>query len=321
MVLLKGITRQHSETENIDMKRALSCLFFILLIPSLFAAEPAIIFSLAAPSIIYAESGGKEEIIVTEELSQKSHKSLLLPCKVADSDIRLASSFSINPIRVARFAWNAYDVFQSLEAIDFQSVSGLVYFQPLSDYESGQVSLSINYDEVILKAKEGRALKNYSLDGKLNISVSFFTDSLIDFTIATDEISVSGNTDASNNTLTIRFRFNADKGYEYLQSYDIETARRISTGFLMRLPLFEKLGFDSSSDFEDLIAFAEDNEALDIIDSIAFILLAMSDNTLSEEDIFSMVTTPVLYENGIESEDIDLSKGVEAALAISAILK
>lgn len=297
----------------------ISCIVFIGGI-RLFAAEPMVMVSLVAPSIMYAGSSGEAEILISEELPQNNIFVLTLPERVVDSDIKLSSAFSINPIRLAGFAWNLYDIFQSSNSINYNMGSGTVSFNPFVDYIAGKVSLEIQYDDINIKTIEENSPVDYFLNGKVDMFVSFFTDSLFDVTISTKDISISGNNDFSNNSLTIQFVFNEALVYDYLKSFDIETARRMVVGIIMRSPLFEKLGFEYESDFEDVISFAEKNKALDIIDSLACILLAISDSSLSGGDIFSMITTPVLYENGIKSKDIDLSKGIERALMISEIL-
>ena len=304
------------------MKRIISLISSIVFIGviRLFAAEPMVMISLVAPSIMYAGSSGEAEILISEELPQNDIFVLTLPERVVDSDIKLSSAFSINPIRLVAFAWDLYDIFQSSNSINCNMGSGAVLFDPFVDYMTGKVSLEIQYDDINIKTREENSLSDYFLDGKVNTTVSFFTDSLFDVTISTKDISISGNKDFSNNSLTIQFVFNESQVYDYLKSFDIETARRMVVGIIMRSPLFEKLGFGSESDFEDVISFAEKNKVLDIIDSLACILLATSDNSLSGGAIFSMITTPVLYENGIKSKDIDLSKGVERALMISEIL-
>ena len=304
------------------MKKIISLIASIAVLGGihLFAVEPMVMVSLVVPGIMYAESSGESEILISEELSQNDIFALTLPERVVDSDIKLSSVFSINPIRLAGSAWDLYDIFQSSNSTNYNMGSGSVLFNPFVDYITGKVSLEIQYDDVNIKTREENSSPDYSLDGKVNITVSFFTDSLFDVTISTKDISISGNKDFSNNSLTIQFVFNESQVYGYLKSFDIETARRMVGGIIMRSPLFEKLGFESESDFEDVISFAEKNKALDIIDSLASILLATSDNSLSGGAIFSMITTPVLYENGIKSKDIDLSKGVERALMISEIL-
>ena len=286
----------------------------------LFAAEPALMFSLAAPSIMFMESGGAYKTDVTENLSQSSLVSLLLPQKIAESEIKLASAFTLNPIRVVPFAWKAHGIFSDLNSAIAESASGSVMFFPYADYENGKVSLSIDYDDVKIETREGKKLVDYSLDGTVDITAVFFTDTLLDLEISAPDISISGDNEASGNTMTIRLFFNEDAVYNYLSAYDIDTARRMVSGILMRSPLFEKLGFDSSSDYRDLILFAEEHNALDLIDAAAFVMLALSDTTLSPVDIFSMAITPVLYENGVESEDIDLSYALDVALLIDSIL-
>ena len=288
---------------------------------SVSGADPSVMLSLAAPAFIYGESGGEDRIDVnTEEVSRNSMIVLSLPGRLSDADINLASAFSINPIRVTRFAWKVYDIIKGLEASYPVSGSGSVSFVPSSDYSSGTGSLGIRYEDVSLCMSDGHDTAEYSLDGSLDVILSVFTDSLIDLSVVTDDISISGDTSASDSSVEIRFLFNSDAVYDYLQSFDIGTARRIVIGLLMRSPLYEKLGFAPDSGFEDVLSFAEEKDALDLIDSIAFILLALSDEDLSELDILSMVTTPVLYENGTESEDIDLSKAVDTALLISSII-
>lgn len=304
------------------MKFLFLLVVILLCVFPIFAEDSAVILSLAAPCIIYAESDWQEQVdISSQEFSKYGLISLALPCSISESDIRLSSAFSINPLRGARFAWKAYDIFHQMETLDFISKSGFVYFSPSVDHEAGRISVAIQYDDITIKGKRGNDFVEYSLNGNLEITVLIYTDSLIDFSITTGDITISGNTSLSNNSLNVRFWFNEDYVYDYLESFDLETARRIVIGILMRTSLFEELSFNSDSDYNDMILFAMDNNAIDFIDSLVFALIAFSDNNLSELDIFSMITTPVLYENGIESEDIDLSKVVDVVLSISDILK
>ena len=68
------------------------------------------------------------------------------------------------------------------------------------------------------------------------------------------------------------------------------------------------------------MAFAEENNAADLIDTLAFVSVALSDASLSYLDIFSMATTPVLYIDGKPS-DIDLTKAVDVAKTIISIIR
>lgn len=281
------------------------------------AAEPLAVASLASPAFIAI--GSMDGTAEADSLSDDELFILTLPERVLDSGIMLQRAFSLNPVRVAGFAWDAYGIYSSREDFVPVSASGSISFAPSWNADEGRLSLGISYDDVSLSYMDGKDEMTTAIDGSAVISASFYDDSIITLAIDTDDISVSGNTDLYNSSIDMKFFFNRDDVYAYMESYDFETARRIVTSLIIRSPFGSILGLPEGAGYEDVMAFAEENNATDLIDTLAFVSVALSDASLSYLDIFSMAATPVLYIDG-EPSDIDLTKAVDVAKTVLSIV-
>ena len=243
------------------------------------AAEPLAVASLASPAVIAI--GSMDGTAEADSLSDDELFILTMPERVLDSGIMLQRAFSLNPVRVAGFAWDAYGIYSSREDFSPVSASGSLSFVPSWDADEGRLSLGISYDDVFLTYMDGKNAMTTAINGNAVISASFYDDSIVTLTIDTDDISVSGSTELSNSSIDMKFFFNRDDVYAYMESYDFETARRIVSSLIIRSSFGSILGLPEGVGYEDVMAFAEENNATDLIDTLAFVSVALSDASLS----------------------------------------
>ena len=268
--------------------------------------EPAVMFSLSSPAFLFAESGNPG---MYELSSLYDNEAILfaLPAEVISSELSFSDMISGNVIEMGDAMLGLVLLYSGFENSEVLSGDGSVSFAPDVDIENGMVSLDISYENISLLYRFGARVENTTLDGDLSLITSFFEPSLFSAYIKTDGILINGDSSYSGKEVEIRIDANSEVMDSYLKYMGIDktSARELVASAFAETPFASSLGLDTP---EAVLAFAESNNALDIVDTAAFIYAASSDSSLDEMDIFSMIVIPSLYIDGELSEDIDLEK-------------
>ena len=303
-------------------KLFLGLLVFIVSVSLGFSAvEPAVLASLAAPGVIYFEKGGNvDSVDLSEEsLNQYELFTLTLPQQILDSEIELAHAFSINPLRFGRFAWKAYGIYDSYFNLDVGSLDGTIFFDFGMVPEEGRAYLGMTYDDVSLSYEDKENNRtDAALDGNVFLNISLFTEPVADISVKTDAIRISGNRDYDDSNLDIRIYLNEKGISEVVEDNDIDMkkAKDDVIAIFLNTPIANELGFDYSSEIEDVIDFAQKNNALDLLEVSAF-AYASKDIGLDYLDILANVVSSEIYVDGKYLKNIKLE---EAAGIVSMIM-
>lgn len=301
------------------MKKILIILaMFTMAFMPLMAADPSVVLSLAAPAYIYAEYGA-EEIEVDELLYTEDYLPLVIAAEVNDSGFALSDLFSGNILSSGKAMLEAVMLAAGFADFEPLASSGSVAFLPSIDPEKGEASLMMEFQDISMLYRYGGRVSQMSLSGSVLIGTSLFTDPLVSVSVSTGDISISGDEGASDSTVELRIYMNEELVDAYLSSkgLDRKVIREMVAGMISLSDLPLALGLDGASG-EEIISYAEEHDALDLVDAAAFMMVASDDRALDEMDIISMLVRPVLFVDGSAS-DIDLEKAMDLAFRIISL--
>ncbi len=291
------------------MRKLVSLIILAVLPLSLFAAEPAVIMSLMAPSVIYGMTGSGG-VYEADDLGREGALLLTIPAETAASGLSLSDMLScslhgtLKAIADLSFLVAGYDDFSVIGA------SGSVAVEPQFDAAAGTASLSISYDDVSVLYRFGSRMDEAAIDGDVRFTASLFTDPLLSAVISADDIVINGDGSFSDSDVELRLYLNEGLISSYLEytGQDIDALRQEAAEAFLTSPVSAFIGYPESA--ENVLAFAADHNAMDLVDAAAFVLASSSNSTLSEADILSMMIVPAIYIDGKEAEDLDMQKAM-----------
>ena len=293
-------------------KIALLLLSVVLSVCPLFAVtEPAVMISLASPALSLAETGNPGQYEISS-FYRDSQMLFALPSEIIASDLSFSSMLSANMIKMGDALLDLLLLYSGSENSEVLSSMGSVTFMLSADVQSGKIVLSVSYDDIELLYRFGSRISNASLDGDVAITASFFENPLFSTYINTGDISIDGDPSYSDKEIELRLEANTPLMASYLlhMGTDMESMRPLVASFIAGTPEASAFGLYTA---EDVIDFAAENNALDILDTASFVYVAMSDPSLDEMDIISMIVIPSIYIDGEPAEDIDLEKAMRWA--------
>ena len=278
----------------------------VLLFPVSAAAEPAVLLSLAAPSVMIESSGlGSHDL---DELDDDSLMLVARPSEVLDSGVSLSDALSGNFARMGSAAMDAMMIAAGLDDFTPLSASGSISLVPSAEIQEGKLSLDIIYSGASLLYRAGSRVSSSSVSGTVSLEASFFAEPLLSVSIGTEDPFLFSGADLSGEELELRLCLNRDAVDSYYGYLGLSREElRPGAAEIISVMASDEGAIISP---EEILAFCLANDADDILDAAAFIAVASSDPELDELSIASMLIVPTLLVNGEESEDIDLEKAM-----------
>ena len=292
-------------------KFALSVLITLFSSAVFSAVEPAVMISLAAPALIAADDGVPGSYSVAH-LPSDEEILFALPAEVKASELSLSDMLSGNIIRTGAAFFDAAVLMSGFDSAYVMDADGIASFVPGIDPEKGLAALDVSYSDVSLLYSFGSRIGRAALDGNLRLAVSFFEEPLFTASISTDDIMIDDDDSYSGRTLAVQCDINKTMISAYLDyaGYAAEDLRYLAASMIAQTPLPFFLGLGPGCSADEIISFATEHDAADILDAIAFLSVASSDPDLDELDAISMLVKPSLYVDGELSADIDLEKAM-----------
>ena len=306
------------------MKKVL--ILLVVLSTALFhlaAVEPAIVLSLASPSIIQiSEFEDSSNYNIEDSLSDNELFMVTMPQQVIDRKMKLKDAFSL---KMPLFAYDAYGIYASRENFVFVSGDGNIGITRLLDIKNGEMIINVAYEDDELNYMIDGKSKSMNVDGAIQSKVSIYEDSVASVTVSTNSISVSGAKEKdSNGTVEIVFNIKPKSSLldEYRAREDWDERQKEVIDILQGVEFvhWENVGFSSSSSNTEFIRFARANKCLDALDCLTIFYIAKDQGLSGELEVFSALVDPVMYVNGELAEDIELSKAVDVVNLVVSLI-
>lgn len=297
------------------MKKVL--ILLVVLSTALFhlaAVEPAIVLSLAFPSIIQiSEFEESSNYNIEDSLSDNELFMVTMPQQIIDRKMKLKDAFSL---KMPLFAYDAYGIYTSRGSFAVVSGDGNIGITRLLDIKDGEMILNVVYEDDELNYMIDGESKSMNIDGAIQSKVSIYEDSVASVTVSTNNISVSDVKEKdSNGTVEIVFNINPKSSLldEYRAREDWDEMQKKVIDLLQGVAFvhWEDVGLSSSSLDTEVIRFARANKCLDALECLTVFYIAKDQGPSSVLDVFSALVDPVMYINGEMAEEIELKKAVD----------
>ena len=298
------------------MKKLITLITMFLLVFSLSAADPAVLFGLMSPiSSISGETLESETTLMPYDLTYESVSGLMAIAELNRIGTGLTTLLSGNLLEKAEALAETGLMAISLEDADIQTIRGNIIITPdssaITDLEA---SLIIEYHDFSMLYYIGSRTEILELDGKAKLTLSLSDESLAYLSISTENFTMNGDTSLSNSSTGIRIFFDYDRVSKWMNfiGYDFNELRTMAASMLVGIDELAMLGIDTSSE-TSIISSLEEKSVIDILDAAAFLFTADSEYYMDELRMFSLGFIPVLY---INDEEINLKPLMDNILDI-----
>ena len=285
------------------MKKLITILAMLMMVLSIHASDPIVLFGLLSPAASY--SGSMEsESIDADFLNHDTITGLIATAELERKDLIDAGMIGL-----------------SLEDAGAIGTDGTVIITPdMSSMSSLEGSITVEYDDFKMLYSIGARTESITLDGKVTVSIDLSDESLLYLSVRTDDFLFNGDSSYSNSSAGIRIFFEYDKVGQWLSymGYDFEELRYMTAYMLLDIPELQEAGIDATSP-ETVISSLDEIGALDILDAVAFALTADSAEGIDTMRMASMALKPVLYIDEKEAEDINLKALMDTALDVAYV--
>ena len=298
------------------MKKIISvCLIALLFISAIFASEPFVILSTLSPLMLYSGSMESETYDVSM-YPEYYGEPVVVPFLVKDSGLSFDDLISDNPLKVGSAIFDIIILSSSLS--DFQPLSGTgaITIEPdLTGVFNGNVSVSVDYDDVSLMYQAGGYTESSSIDGRATVNLSWDEDPIFNLTVDADT-TLSGKGSVSLDVFL---------DYDTLNSYLASSGFTLSE---LRVYVMEMLMTEFSPEFisaligaditlldsDGIVSALEERNMLDVLDALSFMIAASEDYRLSSTDPFTMCFIPKLSIDGALRDDFDIEKIIKSCV-------
>lgn len=278
------------------------------------AVEPAIVLSLAFPSIIQiSEFEESSNYNIEDSLSDNELFMVTMPQQIIDRKMKLKDAFSL---KMPLFAYDAYGIYASRGNFAFVSGEGNIVITRLLDIKDGEMKINVAYEDDELNYMIDGKSKSMNVDGAIQSKVSIYGDSVASVTVSTNSSSVSGAKEKdSNGTVEIVFNIKPKSSLldEYRAREDWDEMQKEVIDILQRIEFvpWEDVGLSSSSSNAEVIRFARAHKCFDALECMTVFFMEKDNGLSGVLDVFSELIDPVMYINGELAEEIELSKAVD----------
>ena len=298
-------------------KILLFCLVVLLFIPTLFASEPFVVLSSLSPLMLYSGSMESESYDISLYPEYYGNP-VIVPFLIKDSGLSFDDLISDNPLKVGSAIFDIIILSSSLS--DFQPLSGTgaITIEPdLTGVFNGNVSVSVDYDDVSLMYQAGGYTESSSIDGRATVNLSWDEDPIFNLTVDADT-TLSGKGSVSLDVFL---------DYDTLNSYLASSGFTLSE---LRVYVMEMLMTEFSPEFisaligaditlldsDGIVSALEERNRLDVLDALSFMIAASEDYRLSSTDPFTMCFIPKLSIDGTPRDDFDIEKIIKTCVRI-----
>lgn len=296
-------------------KILLFCLVVLLFIPTLFASEPFVVLSSLSPLMLYSGSMESESYDISLYPEYYGNP-VIVPFLIKDSGLSFDDLISDNPLKVGSAIFDIIILSSSLS--DFQPLSGTgaITIEPdLTGVFNGDVSVSVDYDDVSLMYQAGGYTESSSIDGRATVNLSWDEDPIFNLTVDADT-TLSGKGSVSLDVFL---------DYDTLNSYLASSGFTLSE---LRVYVMEMLMTEFSPEFisaligaditlldsDGIVSALEERNMLDVLDALSFMIAASEDYRLSSTDPFTMCFIPKLSIDGALRDDFDIEKIIKSCV-------
>ena len=298
------------------MKKLITLITMFLLVFSLSAADPAVLFGLMSPiSSISGETLDSETTLMPYDLTYESVSGLMAIAELNRIGTGLTTLLSGNLLEKAEALAETGLMAISLEDADIQTIRGNITITPdISAITDLEASLIIEYHDFSMLYYIGSRTEILELDGKAKLTLSLSDESLAFLTISAENFTMNGDTSLSNSSTGIRIFFDYDRVSKWMNfiGYDFNELRTMAASMLVGIDELAMLGIDTSSE-ASIISSLEEKGVIDILDAAAFLFTADSEYYMDELRMFSLGFIPMLY---INNEEINLKPLMDNILDI-----
>ena len=298
------------------MKKLITLITMFLLVFSLSAADPAVLFGLMSPiSSISGETLDSETTLMPYDLTYESVSGLMAIAELNRIGTGLTTLLSGNLLEKAEALAETGLMAISLEDADIQTIRGNITITPdISAITDLEASLIIEYHDFSMLYYIGSRTEILELDGKAKLTLSLSDESLAFLSISTENFTMNGDTSLSNSSTGIRIFFDYDRVSKWMNfiGYDFNELRTMAASMLVGIDELAMLGIDTSSE-ASIISSLEEKSVIDILDAAAFLFTADSEYYMDELRMFSLGFIPMLY---INNEEINLKPLMDNILDI-----
>lgn len=298
------------------MKKLITLITMFLLVFSLSAADPAVLFGLMSPiSSISGETLDSETTLMPYDLTYESVSGLMAIAELNRIGTGLTTLLSGNLLEKAEALAETGLMAISLEDADIQTIRGNITITPdISAITDLEASLIIEYHDFSMLYYIGSRTEILELDGKVKLALSLSDEALAYISVSTESFTMNGDTSLSNSSTGIRIFFDYDRVSKWMNfiGYDPNELRTMAASMLVGIDELAMLGIDTSSE-ASIISSLEEKSVIDILDAAAFLFIADSEYYMDELRMFSLGFIPVLY---INDEEINLKPLMDNILDI-----
>ena len=298
------------------MKKILSLLLIVLFISvSVSAAEPFVILSTVSPLMLYSGSMESESYDISLYPEYYGNP-VIVPFLIKDSGLSFDDLISDNPLKVGSAIFDIIVLSSSLSDFHLLSGAGSIAIEPnLREVYEGNVSVSLDYDDVALMYQAGGYTESSSIDGRTTVNLSWNGEAIFTLTVDADT-TLSGEGSVSLDVFL---------DYDTLNSYLASSAFTLSE---LRAYVMEMLTTEFSPEFisaligaditlldsDGIVSILEERNMLDVLDALAFMIFASEDYRLSSTDPFTMCFVPKLSIDGVVRDDFDIEKIIKSCV-------
>ena len=302
------------------MKKLITILAMLMMVLSIHASDPVVLFGLLSPAASYSGSMESESIDV-DFLNHDTITGLIATAELERKDITIEKLLSDKIFTSSKALIDAGMIGLSLEDAGAIGTDGTVIITPdMSSMSSLEGSITVEYDDFKMLYSIGARTESITLDGKVTVSIDLSDESLLYLSVRTDDFLFNSDSSYSNSSAGIRIFFEYDKVGQWLSymGYDFDELRYMTAYMLLDIPELQEAGIDATSP-ETVIFSLEEIKALDILDAVAFALTADSAEGIDTMRMASMALKPVLYIDEKEAEDINLKALMDTALDVAYV--
>ena len=298
------------------MKKILSMLLIVLFISaSVFAAEPFVTLSTVAPLMLYSGSMASESYDISLYPEYYGNP-VIVPFLIKESGLSFDDLISDNPIKVGSAIFDIIVLSSSLSDFYPLSGAGAITIEPnLREVYDGNVSVSLDYDDVALMYQAGGYTESSSIDGRTMVNLSWNSDPIFNLTVDADT-TLSGKGSVS---LDVYLDYDTLNSYLASSGFTLSELRAYVMEMLMTefSPEFISafIGADITLlDSEGIVSALEERNMLDVLDALSFMIAASEDYRLSSTDPFTMCFIPKLSIDGVPRDDFDIEKIIKSCV-------
>ena len=244
------------------MKKLITILAMLMMVLSIHASDPVVLFGLLSPAASY--SGSMEsKSIDADFLNHDTITGLIATAELERKDITIEKLLSDKIFTSSKALIDAGMIGLSLEDAGAIGTDGTVIITPdMSSMSSLEGSITVEYDDFKMLYSIGARTESITLDGKVTVSIDLSDESLLYLSVRTDDFLFNGDSSYSNSSAGIRIFFEYDKVGQWL-SYTADSAEGIDTMRMASMALKPVLYIDEK-EAEDINLKALMDTALDV---------------------------------------------------------